>query len=443
MSEIVVPLVIISLLILLNGIFVAAEFSIVAVPPTRMTHLAGGGQRVAGRVLRILRNPALQNRYLATAQLGITVVSLGLGMYGEQVVAGWFLVPLARLGGLGETLAHSLATVLAIGALTYLHVVLGEMVPKSLALQFAERTVLNLVGPMALLERLMLPVVAVFNGIGGSITRLLGIPPAGRQARLVSPEELELIVEESFEGGLIEAAEQRFIENIFDLHERTAGQVMTPRTRIVGLPATATESEVLRRIYEAHYSRYPIYEENLDAIIGVLHLKDLARHRVHPDGPFDLRQLARPPIFVPESLSLEQMLIQFQRERIQLAVIIDEFGGTAGLVTLEDLIEEVVGEIQDEFDQELPLIEEIKPGQLRVRGDLILDELNQLYDLDLDHPEADTVGGLLMASLGRIPRPGDVTHEAGVTFQVEAIEGLAVQTALVELPPAGDTDDGV
>lgn len=434
MNEYLIPVVIIAVLIVLNGIFVAAEFAIVAAPRTRMAQLAADGVGSARRVLAILRDARKQNQYITTAQVGITLVSLGLGMYGEHVVAEWFLTPLAGLGSLAEPAAHTLATALAVGLLTYLHVVIGEMIPKSLALQAAEPTVLGLERPMFWLQRLFLPLVAVLNAAGDLVVRLMGVPPGEMSERLYSPEELEFIVGESFEGGLIESDEQLFIENIFDLHERNVGQIMTPRTRIVGVPADASPEAVLRRLCETRQTRYPVFENDLDQIVGTLHIKDLARHRARGEPEGDVRSLARPVVFLPESLTLEKTLLRFRKEGLQIAIVIDEFGGTAGLVTLEDLVEEVVGEIQDEFDQEIQPLQQIEPGLLRVRGDLILDELNQHYDLALVVPEVDTVGGLVMARLGRIPQAGDEIRVGGVAFQVEAVSGLAVQTILIRLP---------
>lgn len=440
--EYLIPVLIISILILLNGFFVAAEFAIVGAPRTRIAQRAGEGSTAAQRVLDILQDTDRQNRYLATAQIGITIASLGLGMYGEHAIADWLVVPLESLGRLASPAAHSIAAVLSIGLLTYLHVVIGEMIPKSIALQSAETTVLRLERPMTIMDKLFLPIVAVLNGIGNGIMRLIGIPPAEPHARLMSPEELEMIVEESYVGGLIQADEQLFIENIFDLSERTVGQVMTPRTRIVGLPVSADEKTVLTRACEARFTRLPIFEDGLDQIIGVLHLKDLARQQIHPDERFNLRNIARQIVFVPESLSLEDMLSRFRRERFQMAIVIDEFGGTAGLVTIEDVVEEVVGEILDEFDQEIVPINRIRPGKLRVRGDLLLDELNQHYHLNLEHPDADTVGGLLMASLGRVLKPGDAfTTQSGVRLEVETVKGLAVQTVLVDIPPEEEARD--
>ncbi len=433
MIDTIFPIAIISSLIIINGIFVAAEFAIVAAPHTRIAQRAQRGSKTARRVLEILRHPDKQNRYLATAQVGITIASLGLGMYGEHAIADWISNPLENLGELAMPVAHSISAVFSIGLLTYLHVVIGEMVPKTLALQSADSMVLRLHKPMAVIERIFLPIVVVLNGIANGIMQLIGIPPAEPGSRLMSPDELELIVEESYESGLIEADEQLFIENIFDLSERTIGQVMTPRTRILGIPINFDEIATLRRVCQARASRFPVFEGNLDHINGILHIKDLARHQIKSSQPFDLRKFLRPALFVPESLSLEGLLMRFRQEGIQIAIVIDEFGGTSGLVTIEDLVEEVVGEIQDEFDQEIPPIQQLGPGKLRVRGDLLLDELNQHHDLNLCHDDADTVGGLLMALLGRVLHSGDVVETNRVRFEVETVKGLAVQTVLVDL----------
>jgi CBS domain containing-hemolysin-like protein len=443
MNSAIIPYVIIALLIFFNGVFVAAEFAIIAVPPTRITQLARSGSRPAQMIQAILRNPDQQNRYLATAQIGITVVSLGLGMYGEEVLAEILIRPLEHYGAFGEAMAHTISAVIAVSLLTYLHVVLGEMVAKSLALQFSETAALRLIGPMMTMQNILRPAIAVLNGLGSGVTRLLGVPPMDVSSRLFSPTELEFIVDESYEQGLLDESEQLFIENILDLRERTVGQVMTPRTRVVGIPLDADEEATVKTVCEVGHSRYPIYEEDMDHIVGVLHVKDLVRYRIrHRSGEaaaFDLAELAniRPITFVPETLPVEIMLARFRHERLTLAIVIDEFGGTAGIVTLEDLVEEVVGEIQDEFDREVAPIEELGPGELRVAGSLLLDELNQHYDLNLSLPAVDTVGGLIMALLGRIPRPGDTVETEGVTFQVERVRGRAVDSVRVYFPDHG------
>jgi CBS domain containing-hemolysin-like protein len=429
-----VPFVIIALLILLNALFVAAEFSIVGSASTRIAQLAEEGSHLAARVLEILRDLNRQNRYLATAQVGITVASLGLGMYGEHAVADLLVGHVEQIFGLSSTPAAALAAILAILLLTYLHVVFGEMIPKSLALQASETTVLKLHPAMSFMTRLFFPIVFFLNAAGNGFLRLIRIPPASPGRRVMSPDELELVVEESFAGGLIEAEEQLFIENILDLSERTIGQVMTPRNRITGIPASIDKEGLLVLVCEKGYTRYPVFDGNLDQITGILHIKNLTRQQVHLNETFVMSRLVSPVIFVPESVSLEEMLVRFRREGMQMAIVLDEYGGTAGLVTLEDVVEEVVGEILDEFDQEIEPMMPIGPSKLRVRGDLLLDELNQHHHLKLEHPDADTVAGLVMVLLGRMLRPGDTVEYDGARFQVEAVKGLAVQTLLVQLP---------
>jgi CBS domain containing-hemolysin-like protein len=440
MIEALIPLLIIALLILLNGLFVAAEFSIIGSAPTRLAQMAEQGSKWAAHVLETLRDLKAQNRYLATAQIGITVASLGLGMYGEHVIAEWLIHPVERVAGLSPVSATALAATIAIVLLTYLHVAFGEMIPKSLALHASEKTALRLQPAMSFMSQLLLPVVYIINAAGIAILRLVGVPSVSPGSRVMSPDELELIVEESFEGGLIEAGEHLFIENILDLRERTVGQVMTPRNRITGISIHSTEADLLSVVCEKGYTRYPIYDGDLDQIVGVLHTKNLARQQVHQNQPFDLPALLSPTLFVPETVSLEEMLVRFRREGLLTAFVLDEYGGTAGVVTLEDLVEEVVGEILDEFDQEIIPIQVISSARLRVRGDLLLDELNQHYNLKLDHPDADTVAGLLMAELGRMLKAGDVAQYLGVNFEIETVVGLAVQTVIIDLPE-GKTDE--
>ncbi|MBX3052895.1 MAG: HlyC/CorC family transporter [Caldilineaceae bacterium] len=444
MIETLLPLTIIILLILFNGLFVAVEFAVVASSHTRLAQLADEGSGAAQRVLLILNDRKWQTRFIIMAQLGITLASLGLGMYGEHTIAEWILAPLEHYGRLAEVTAHSVASVIAIGLMTYLHVVLGEVVPKSIALQAPEATALRVIGPISFIERIFSPAIFVLNLIANAIMRLVGIPQADIHDRLMSAEELEIIVEESFEGGLIEPAEQLYIENILDMRERTVGQVMTPRTRIEGISVDEDPDRVAEIACDSLHSRYPIYQDDLDTIIGLLHIKDLARQRLSGDGPINLREMAkrRPVLVAPDTLQLDAMLDRFRREKATLAVVIDEFGGTAGIISIEDLIEEVVGEIQDEFDEESAPFEILGERELRVQGHLLLDELNQHFDLTLEHPEIYTVGGLIMTSLGRIPHIGDEAEVDGVIFTVESVDGRAVESVRVQLPePLVDGDD--
>ena len=440
--EFLLPVLIITALIFFNGLFVAVEFAVVASSRTRMAQLANEGSASAAKVMRILTDARGQTRFIIMAQLGITLSSLGLGMYGEHTIAEWILALLEQygveMGLINVATAHSAALVLAIGLMTYLHVVFGEVMPKSLALQAPEATALRVINPFWVIERTFSPVIYVLNAVARAITRACGVPERDEQDRMISPQELELIVEESFEEGLIAPSEQLYIENILDMRERTVGQVMTPRTRIVGISAVETEQEILRLVCASNHSRYPIYDGDLDQIRGFFHVKDLARHLQNgaEAGPLDLRKMARnrPVIVVPETLSLDMMLVRFRAEKGALAVVIDEFGGTAGIVTFEDLLEEVVGEIQDEFDVERAPFEFVGDRRLRVDGSLLLHELNQHFDINYDEEEVDTVGGLIMAHLGRIPEVGDVVELDGVRYEVEQVAGRAVDSVLVELP---------
>ncbi|HMN28344.1 MAG TPA: hemolysin family protein [Caldilineaceae bacterium] len=284
-----------------------------------------------------------------------------------------------------------------------------------------------------------LPLTLLLNWVGDTLLRLVGIPPATARTRLVPSAELEYIVEESTEGGLLEPTEQLYLENVLDFGERSVTQVMTPRTRMQALPVGASLETVLDTVCQNGYSRYPVYVESRDQVIGVLYVKDLARQIALGAQALDLRTLVRPAAFAPETVLLEQMLQRFRNEHIQIAIVVDEFGGTAGLVTLEDLVEELIGEIQDEYDEEIPPMEEIAANVVRARGDLLIDELNQHYAVDLDREEADTVGGLVMATLGRVPEVGAVALVDGLRFEVETVTGRAIDTLIIRLPAPAPT----
>jgi CBS domain containing-hemolysin-like protein len=418
---------------------VAAEFAIIGVRPSRIEELASDGNKRARRILKILHSNREQDRYIATAQLGITVASLGLGMYGEPQIAHFLEPLLERLLGeaLTPALLHTISFVVGLGFVTYLHVVLGEMVPKSVALLSAERAVLWLNGPMNLAQAILSPAVRLLNGIGNGILRLLQIPPAQGHARLHSPEELELIVTESAEGGLLNEEEEEMILNIFDFSDRQVGQVMTPRRKVQAIPREMPVGELLVYIAQSTFSRFPVYEGDLDHVIGILHLKDLLHQQLRGRGEVDLDTLLRPAPVVPENQPVEKLLTAFKRERMHMAIVVDEFGGMAGIVTLEDLIEEVVGEVRDEFDFEKEPLTLLEPGVLEVAGNYLLDDLVDHVYLgnEADLPDVETVGGLIVTGLGRPPQLGDeLAFDDDVHFTVLDVDGRAVARAKVEYP---------
>ena len=443
--NLLVVLLIILLLVLINGLFVAAEFAIIGVRASRVEQMAEEGHRRARHVLAILNSNVLQDRYIATAQLGITIASLGLGMYGEPQIAH-FIEPYLEglLGGeVSEGVLHSIAFVIALSFVTYLHVVIGEMVPKSLALTMADRVVFALSRPMGAAQAILRPAVLVLNSIGNGILRLVGVPPARGEQRLHSPEELELIVSESAEGGLLNQEEEEMILNIFDFSDRQVGQVMTPRRKVQALAYDMPTDELMKAVVQSNHSRFPVYEGDLDHVIGILHLKDLIEDRLRNGGVGDPRVLVRPAPVVPEYEPVERLLAAFKQQRIHMAIVVDEFGGMAGIVTLEDLIEEIVGEVRDEFDVEKEPITEIAPGELEVAGTYLLDDLvDHVYLGEEDEmPDVETVGGLIITQLGRPPERGDtLLYDGDIQFTVLDIDGLAVARARVQFPVVRNED---
>lgn len=422
---------IIFILVALNGLFVAAEFAIIGVRPSRVEQLAQEGNRVAIGIRETVREQRNIDRYIATAQLGISLASLGLGMVGEPAIAHLIEEPLHDLG-LDEETAHIVTLAIAIGLMTYLHVVFGEMIPKSLALQNAERSVLVLNWPMRVSQWVFHYAVTILNQIGLLVLRLLRIPPPLEGSRLHTPDELELIVSESYAGGLLDAEEQTLLTNILSFAERRVGQVMTPRTKLVAVPVTISNEALRDVFFTSGYSRLPVYDETIDNIVGIVHLKDLVRHEVQSQTPFNLREQMRQALVIPESVSVELLFQRLKRARLHMAIVLDEYGGTAGVATLEDIVEEVVGEVRDENDSdEATPIVTLGARELRVQGQVLLDTLNDYAPLGTVEYDVQTVGGLVLAELDRPAVVGDVITYHNVTFKVEAVTGRAVDSVTV------------
>jgi CBS domain containing-hemolysin-like protein len=436
-GSLLVALVVIILLVLVNGLFVMAEFSIIGVRPTQLEQMADEGVGRAQGVLDIVESRQKQDQYIATAQLGITIASLGLAMYGEPQIAH-FIEP--YLGQLwfepSIELVESLGYVIALGLLTYLHVVVGEMVPKSLALSDAPRMVLLLSRPMAVARFILSFPVRILNRVGVWMLRLFRVPPAEGHDRVLSPEELELIVTESTEGGLLNAEEQEMILNIFDFSDRTVSQVMTPRTKVEAIALDVSRQEILNIVTESRHSRFPVYDGDRDHIVGILHLKDLVKQTLRSQSRFDLRLILRSAPAVPEDLPVQSLLAAFKRQKLHMAIVLDEFGGMDGIVTLEDLVEEVVGEVRDEFDLEKEPYVVLGPGVIEAEGEYLVDDFDDGFWGDEDDlPDVETVGGLVISKLGRPPMVGDeVVYNERIQIRVLAIEGRAVSRVLVEFP---------
>jgi CBS domain containing-hemolysin-like protein len=424
---IVVALITLALL-LVNALFVAAEFAVIGSPRTAVEQRAKTGDSMARRLLVILTSPPAQDRYIATAQLGITIASLGLGMYGEHTLAVLLEPHLEWLGQAQVISAHAAASVTAVAVLTYLHIFLGEMIPKAVALSHAERTARLVYWPMRATLILLYPFVVGLNALGNASLRLVGVRRQDTTHEVYTPEELQLIVAESAEGGALRAESGAVLRELFEFGDRTAGEAMVPRVRVVGIPIGATIDDVREILLEHRHTRYPIYDGDLDDIVGMLHVKDLPR-RLLDATPISAADARAMPV-VPETATLDQVLTTMQRTQAHLATVIDEHGGTAGVVSLEDLFEEVVGEL-DEGVPSAPALLRNADGSLTVAGTLRLDELGQELDLDLEHEEVDSVSGLVLALLGRPPVVGDVVEHGRITVEVTQITGRGVGEARV------------
>lgn len=423
-------LIISLMLVIMNGIFVAAEFALLAAPRPAIERRAGKGEHFARRILKLLTSSSLQDRYIATAQLGITIASLGLGMYGEHALAG-LLEP--HLGSIGFVARSALAATIAIGVLTLAHIVLGEMVPKGLALQHPESVVRFTALPMRLTLIVLYPLVKLSSFAARFLLRLAGITrQQNASEHLYTPDELQLIVEESRHGGALRGESGRILRELFEFGDLTASQVMVPRVRIVGIPVGATPDDIRKIVAEHRHTRYAVYDGDLDHIVGMLHVKDLLR-RLLMNERITAGDPRRLPV-VPATAALDDVLAAMQRAQAHMTVVVDEHGGTAGLISLEDLFEEVVGEI-DEGVPAAPTLLPEPDGSVRVAGTLRLDELGRYFHLDLEHEEVDSVSGLVLARLGRPPVVGDVVEYDRIRLEVTDTHGRGVNEARAWLLP--------
>jgi CBS domain containing-hemolysin-like protein len=424
------------LFIIVNGLFVAAEFALIAAPRPSLERQASSGDRLSRRVLQTLRSPAHQDRYVAAAQIGITLASLGLGMYGEHALSDLLARELEHLSLASAT---ALATALALAVLTVAHIVVGEMVPKGLALQNPERMARLAHWPMRLVLLLLYPFVALSSGVARLCLRLMGIRRAQNlREQVYTPEELQLIVEESQRGGALRGEAGRLLRELFEFGDRTAGQAMVPRVRVVGIPIGAAAERLRQIVLENRRTRYVVYDGDLDHIVGMLHAKDVLR-RLIAGQTVTAADVRRIPV-VPETATLDEVLTTLQRDRAHMAVVIDEHGGTAGMVSLEDLFEEVVGEIEEGVPA-APSIVPHPDGSARVAGTVRLDELGQHFDLDLEHDEVESVSGLVLARLGRPPRVGDVVEYGRLRLEVTATVGRGVGEAVASILPIEENEE--
>lgn len=423
-----VELLVIIFLVALNGLFVAAEIALVSIRRSRVEQLVEEERRGARRVRRLTSDPG---RFLAVVQLGVTFLGFLAAAFAGVQLSEPFATALVTAGVEAGT-ASAIALVAVTVALSLFTIVFGELVPKTLALAHPEAFALALAVPVDVMGRVLRPIVAVLTWATAAIARVLGVEVSTEQQ--ISADELRLIVERGGEQGILEAEEEQMINAVIELGDRRVHEVMVPRVAVVGIRADASFEDAIDVVVAEGHSRVPAYEHSLDEVVGILYAKDLLRY-LKPDAPPRpaLRALLRPPVLVPESMTIDDLLHELQRRKVHIAIVLDEYGGTAGIVTIEDLLEEIVGEIQDEYDVEEPLIVRLSDDEARLDGRSSVDDLRDIFEIDLpleDEEEYDTVGGLIYHRIGGVPSPGDRVDLGTVVLTVESTDGRRVAKVL-------------
>jgi CBS domain containing-hemolysin-like protein len=429
-------------LVLLNGLFVAAEFAFVKIRATQVERLVREG-RASARLVREATGKL--DAYLSVCQLGITISSLGLGWIGEPVFAH-LIEPLLEPLNVPEASIHFIAFAVAFGTITFLHVVFGELAPKSLAIARAEGTSLFVAPFMRVFYFLFLPGIILFNGTANLVVRLFGVPLASETEETHSEEEVRMIVSQSARRGVLDQDEEEMVGAVFELNDKVAREIMVPRPDVVSLPAEMDLRKLVSVAAAGNYTRYPVYEDDsTDRIVGAVHVKDVLR-AVESEGSLDAnltaRDLAREVLIVPENRPIDEILEDFQKQEIQMAIVIDEWGSFEGLFTLEDIIEEIVGEIRDEFDEEEPAIRKLPDGSYSIDGRIPIGVVNEALGSKFESEDFDTIGGFVLGHLGRAPEVGDEVRLDGYLLCVDEVDGPRVAQVIArELPEEEPGDD--
>lgn len=410
----IINLLLIGLLVLMNGFFVSAEFAMVKVRGSRIEALVESGNKNAIYASNIVRN---LDAYLSACQLGITLASLGLGWLGEPAIAH-LLEPMFTALGLGPVYVHGVSIAIAFVIITILHIVLGELAPKTIAIRKSETVTLWSAALLTFFYKLMYPFIWALNGMANSLLRLIRMAPASELDEAHSEDEIRILMKESNKSGLIDNTELALVDNIFDFTATTAREIMIPRTEMICLNANQSMLENLEIASESMRTRYPVYNGDKDHIIGFIHIKDLMKSQLT-----DTISVIRPILAVPDSTPISDLLKRMQRSKTQIAILIDEYGGTSGLVTLEDIMEEIVGEIQDEFDQERPAIEQVDEMEYSIDGLMLIEEVSERFGLEMDRSDYDTIGGWLYSRVETIPpEVGQSVEYGGHLFVIQETE---------------------
>lgn len=429
-------LFVVAFLLFVNGFFVASEFAFVSVRSTKMKQFCNEGNTTAEIVCKEIDH---LDEYIAAVQLGITIASIGLGWVGESVLASI----LTHIFDLFEPAVnmtvtiHSVATVTAFSLITFMHVVIGELMPKSIALRYPERTALIVARPMRYMAKIFKPFIFLLNGFGNFLLGLMHIPAAKNNHNVHTTEELNMIIDASYNEGILNETEKDMLQNIFKFSDLSAKQVMIPRPDMVAIPSDISLEELKETVLNTQYTRYPVYSEDLDHIIGLMHVKDLYAFNGSKED-FKIENILREVKFFPETVNLDKLVVEFQKCKIQLAVVVDEFGGTSGIVTLEDILEEIIGEVRDEFDtDEVADIEKISENVYIANGMMRIDEFAEYFEIPNIPEEEDieTIAGIVVKRLERIALVGDVVPFGDFEFTVTEVDGTRILKIKIERKP--------
>jgi len=421
-------ILLITALILINAVYVGAEFAAVSVRRSRIQQLADDGNPLAAWLLPLIESPAALDRYIAACQIGITLSSLVLGAYAQRTIAVWVAPFFVEWGGLQGVAAQSTSAASVLLVLTVAQVIFAELVPKSLALQYPTQSALYTLIPMVPSLWVYRPFIMWLNGSGILLLRLLG-SPSQTHRHIHSPDEIELLIAESRDGGLLEPDEHRRLQRALRLNLRQAKQLMVPRRKISAIDINTPLEQVVGIVSQSPFSRLPVYRGSIDNIVGMLHTKDLVRWRVSGARDEGLASLVRPIASVHESVTADRVLRELRERRSHLALVVDEFGGTAGLLTLEDVLSELLGDVGDEFKAGDPVPETLPDGHFRLPGSMAVDDAEILLNTEWDS-DATTIGGLVTAALGRLPVPGDRATAGEYEFEVERVADRAPESLL-------------
>ena len=411
-----------------NGFFVASEFAMVKVRKTRIEQLVNEGNFNAKIALEAIKD---LDKFIAAVQLGVTISSIGLGWVGEGTLARIIEPIFAFLPGISQNVAtHTVSVSLSFALITFLHVVIGELIPKSIALEYPEQTSLVIARPMQAISFIFTPFIWLLNGFGNSLLNLFHVPHKHKASLVHSTEELDMLVNASYNGGVLNETEKDILHNVFKFSDLTAKQVMVPRTDMVCISDDITLDELNKIAAETQYTRYPVYDSDIDHITGLIHVKDLFALSVK-DEVCPIKKLQREVMLDPETITMDNLVLEFKKRKGQMAIVIDEFGGTSGLITLEDVLEEIFGEVQDEFDEEEEIcdIVEVEPNHYVANAMVRLDEMAEFFKINenkIDDEDIDTIGGLVVKLLGRIAEVNDTVTFENLTFIVKEIDGARI-----------------